>query len=106
MHIGEPITPKRSLGALRKNSKTKPKSPDLTGTIKLQRHTIETIAKQFDKTESEEVVANLAAWGNHDSQGSYITIEVSPKYVRQEQSIPKRNNLMDFLLNDQDEEQV
>ena len=31
MQIDKPIKQKRSLGALRKANKTKPKSPDLTG---------------------------------------------------------------------------
>ena len=31
MHLDKPIKQKLSLGALRKNNKTKPKSPDLTG---------------------------------------------------------------------------
>lgn len=42
---------KRSLGALRKVDKTKPRSPDCTGPIKLQRHTRETFVKQFEQTE-------------------------------------------------------
>ena len=41
---------RRSLGFLRKAEKTKPRSPDLTGTLKLQRHTLEAIAKQFQET--------------------------------------------------------
>jgi len=87
----EPITPKRSLGALRKNSKTKPKSPDLTGQIKLQRHTIETIAKQFERTESDEVVANLAGWENSDHSGQYLTVELSPRYVSQGPKTPRKS---------------
>jgi hypothetical protein len=60
------ITRKRSLGALRKYIKTKPRSPDLTGQIKLQCHLFETIARQF---EDDEVVVNLAGWCNQDFQG-------------------------------------
>jgi hypothetical protein len=36
MHLDKPIKQKLSLGALRKNNKTKPKSPDLTGQMKLR----------------------------------------------------------------------
>jgi hypothetical protein len=43
MQISKVPTHKRSLGALRRASKTKPKSPDLTGQMKLQRHTAATI---------------------------------------------------------------
>ena len=35
MYIDKPIKQKRSLGALRKANKTKPKSPDLTGQIEV-----------------------------------------------------------------------
>jgi hypothetical protein len=101
----QPITQKRSLGALRKNPKTKPRSPDLTGQIRLQRHTMEVIVKQFRETESEEVVANIAGWSNRDSHGAYLTVELSPKYVPQEEPIPKTNNL-DFLFNDPEEEHI
>ena len=47
MHINETFKGKRSLGALRKANKTKPKSPDLTGQMKLQRHTAAILVKQF-----------------------------------------------------------
>jgi len=43
-----------SLGLLRKTEKTKPRSPDLTGTLKLQRHTLEVIIKQFQETDADE----------------------------------------------------
>jgi hypothetical protein len=101
MDYEEPVTPKRSLGALRKANKSKPKSPDMTGTIKLQRHTIEIIVKQFERTESDEVVANLAGWGNFDHSGQYLTVELSPKYVSQEPKTPRKSNL-DFLFNDEE----
>ncbi len=47
MAFDESIPAKRSLRSLRKVTKTKDRSPDFTGTIKIQRHTFETIAKQF-----------------------------------------------------------
>jgi hypothetical protein len=101
MDIDEPITHKRSLGALRKATKTKPRSPDLTGQIKLQRHTIQTIARQIEGTESDEIIANLAGWGNSDHSGQYLTVELSPKYVSQEPKTPRKSNL-DFLFIDQE----
>ena len=45
MECDEPSIRKRSLGALRKATKKKPKSPDLIGTMRLQRHTIQAILK-------------------------------------------------------------
>src|SRR4029079_1205764 len=51
MYIDKPVKPKRSLGALRKVSKTKPKSPDLTGQMKLQRYTAAAIVEEFSQDE-------------------------------------------------------
>jgi hypothetical protein len=60
MHLDKPIKQKLSLGVLRKNNKTKPKSPDLTGQMKLQRHTAAAIVEKFSHDDIEEVVCNLA----------------------------------------------
>jgi hypothetical protein len=88
MNFEELDTKKRSLGALRKAPETKSRSPDLAGQLSLQRHTMEAIAKQFEGTNGEEVVCCLAGWINQDSSGQYLTVELSPKYVRRELSNP------------------
>ena len=102
MDVEGPTTQKRSLGALRKNTKAKSRSPDLAGQLSLQRHTMEAIAKQFEETNGEEVVCCLAGWTNHDANGPYLTIELSPKYVRRE-SRPTQHRNLSWLL-DQHEE--
>jgi hypothetical protein len=56
MYLDKPVKQKRSLGALRKAYKTKPKSPDLTGQMKLQRHTAAAIVDQFSHDGIEEVI--------------------------------------------------
>jgi hypothetical protein len=81
MDMQDQLTPKRSLGTLRKAEKTKPRSPDLVGQSRLQRHTMATIAKQFKETEDEEIACCIAGWRNADHQGSYLTVELSPRYV-------------------------
>jgi hypothetical protein len=82
MNYKEPTSPKRSLGALFRNNKTKPRSPDFTGKLRLQRLTFEAFQQQFSETEDDEMVCNIAAWVNHDAKGDkYLTIEISPKYV-------------------------
>ena len=81
MYIDKPIKQKRSLGALRKANKTKPKSPDLTGEMKLQRHTAAAIVEQFGHDDIEEVVCNIAGWRNQDYNGAYLTVELSPRFV-------------------------
>ncbi len=75
MTFDEPIPAKRSIGSLRKATKTKDRSPDFTGTMKLQRHTLETIAKQFKETNAEETDCCLAGWRNEDKNGPYLSVE-------------------------------
>lgn len=81
MHIDKPVKQKRSLGALRKANKTKPKSPDLTGQMTLQRHTAAAIVERFSRDDIDEVVCNIAGWRNQDYNGSYLTVELSPRFV-------------------------
>ena len=82
MTFDEPTPAKRSLGSLRKATKTKDRSPDFTGTLKLQRHTLETIAKQFKETDADEIECCLAGWRNSDPNGhQYLSVELLPKYV-------------------------
>jgi hypothetical protein len=93
---------KRSLGALRRASKTKTLSPDLTGPMRLQRHTLDSLVKQFDETDQNELICNLAAWRNQDSNGPYLSVELSPRYVSRkpiEQPCP-----FEFMFDDNQEE--
>jgi hypothetical protein len=55
---------------LRKTNKTKERSPDLIGYRKLQRHSLETFKKQFETADSNEIICNIAAWGNKDDRGA------------------------------------
>ena len=71
---------KRSLGHLRPAPKTKPKSPDCLGLITITRETMEQILEQNDG--DDDIVASLAGWRNTDTDGSYLTIEISPKSQR------------------------
>ena len=88
MYSEDPIKPKRSLGALRKATKTKPKSPDVQGTMKAQRHTIAALVKQLTESQTDEITCNLAGWFNQDSSGQYLTVELSPRYVPREREEP------------------
>ena len=81
-------TPRRSLGSLRKTAKTKAKSPDSQGAMKVQRHTIETLMKQLEDTDADEITANVAGWLNHDHSGKYITVELSPRFIKRQQAEP------------------
>lgn len=68
----------KSLGSLRIQQKTKPRSPELKGIIRIQRHTLEAITDQMDG--DDEVIANLAAWKHHDGNDFYLSVEISPKF--------------------------
>jgi hypothetical protein len=104
MHLNETIKPKRSLGALRKATKTKPKSPDLTGQMRLQRHTAEALVKQFREDGGAEVVCNIAGWKNQDSSGSYLTVELSPRFVAR--TPIERDHIIDSIINDEQENEI
>ena len=73
----------------------------MTGTLRLQRHTAAAILQSFEDSDSDDVVCNIAGWVNQDPEGSYLTIEISPKYVARELRPPKENNL-DFIFNSQE----
>jgi hypothetical protein len=102
MDFDQSITKKRSLGKLRVAQKTKPRSPDMTGTLSLQRHTAVAIVKAFEDSDGDEVTCNIAAWVNQDNEGQYLTIEISPKYVSRE-SLPPKANSLDFIFNGQED---
>ena len=102
MHIDKPIKQKRSLGALRIANKTKPKSPDLTGNMKLQRHTAAAIVEQFSHDGIEEVVCNIAAWRNQDYNSSYLTVELSPRFVAR--APVERDDIIDSIISNSEED--
>jgi hypothetical protein len=101
MYSDETTKPKRSLGALRKTPKSKPKSPDLQGTMKAQRHTIAALVKQLTESRSDEVTCNLAGWFNKDSSGQYLTVELSPRYVARIREDPI--NMFDMFFQEKEE---
>ena len=100
MYLDKPIKQKRSLGNLRKATKTKPRSPDLTGRFTLQRHTAAAIVEQFSHDHAEEVVCNIAGWRNQDYNGSYLTVELSPRFVARAPVEP--DDVIDSIINDKE----
>ena len=103
MQLDKQVKQKRSLGALRKANKTKPKSPDLTGQMKLQRHTAAAIVDQFGHDDIEEVVCNIAGWKNQDYNGPYLTVELSPRFVARTQV--EGDDIIDSIINDNEEDE-
>jgi hypothetical protein len=85
--------PNKSLGALFTSNKSKPKSPDATGQLRLQRHTFEAISLDFHDSDCDEIVCNIAAWRNRDRNGEpYLTIELSPRF----RSAARTNSIFDI----------
>jgi hypothetical protein len=74
----------RSLGKLRPQPTTKPKSPDGAGTICIKRDLLLHLYQQLSQSDDDEIVANIAGWFNEDGSGKYMTIELSVKYPRSE----------------------
>jgi len=102
MQINEVPKQKRSLGALRKANKTKPQSPDLTGQLKLQRHTAAALVEQFSHDRVEEITCNIAGWKNQDRDGLYLTVELSPRFVARKPI--ERDDIIDAIIDDKEEE--
>jgi hypothetical protein len=94
---------KKSLGALRKHQKTKPRSPDATGKLYLQRHTLTEISRQLDEIGGDEISCNIAAWRNNDQRGPYLTVEVSPQFLAYDRRLPN-NDSFDDMFNEDDEQ--
>ena len=101
MQLHKQIKEKRSLGVLRKNNKTKPKSPDLTGQMKLQRHTAAAIFEQFGHDGIEEVVCNIAGWKNQDYSGPYLSVELSPRFVAR--APVEGDDIIDSIIDDKED---
>jgi hypothetical protein len=88
---------------LMKTMKTNERSPELTGHLKLQPRTLAPFNKQFEATNSDEIICNIAAWGNKDDGANYVTIELFRRFVPRSSTRP-RSNLVNFIF-DEDEEQ-
>ena len=102
MHNDNSNSRRRSLGALRKTPKTKPKSPDTQGIMKVQRH-IETIMQQLDDDDSDEVAANIAGWLYSVGSDRYITVELSPRFVKRNQVLQdERINTFEAFFQDKE----
>ena len=90
----------KSLGKLRKNSNAKSRAPVMIGTLRLQRHTA-AIILAFENG-NDEAVCNIAAWVNHDHEGQYLTVEISPKYVTSDPQGQRASPLAFIFDNEED----
>jgi hypothetical protein len=99
--VDNQIHRKKSLGALRPHQKTKPRSPDATGKLHFQRHTLAEISRQLKDAGGDEIICNIAAWKNNDHHGQYLTVEVSPEFVRYEPHTRKPGMFDDIFDDDE-----
>jgi hypothetical protein len=72
----------------------------VTGKLRLQRHTLQAIVRDFKEDGGAEVVCNIAGWKNEDQQGGYLTVEISPRFVPREQRTPKPS-IFDDMFDDE-----
>jgi hypothetical protein len=64
--------------------------------MKLQRHTMEVFLKQFKEQDAAEIESCLAGWINGDTNGQFLSVELSPRYVaRRREATP--SNFEDFI---------
>ena len=72
--------PRKSLGTLYRAEETKPRSPDMTGTLKIQMHTLRELFEFYNNCDSDEIVCPIAAWIHGQPGRQYLVIELSPPY--------------------------
>jgi hypothetical protein len=79
-------TPNRtlSLGTLRPQAKSKDKSPDATGKIYIKRDLLLRLCQELNQSNGDGVLAYLAGWFKGESDGKYMTVQLSTKYDRPE----------------------
>jgi hypothetical protein len=95
----------KSLGSLRAvEEQPTERHPKFLGTMKLQLHTLSYLCKQASEAQSDEAITcNLAGWINHDTNGPFITVELSPKFISKQQNVPTNSNPFIELLGQGDE---
>ena len=70
----------KSMGTLRLNNKTKERSPDLIGTVKMHSHLIHVLLEELDETGEDVVECNIAAWQYRDKEGPLLNLVLSERY--------------------------
>jgi hypothetical protein len=70
----------KSIGILRLNTKTKDRSPDLIGTVKIHYHLIHTLLNKLDESAEDVAECNIAAWQYRDKDGPLLNLQLSERY--------------------------
>lgn len=83
-----PNLPSKSVGTLFPAVKMKPKSPDMTGKIKIQRKFLEDLIEQIRINGAEYAICNIASWAYVDGNKRYMGVELSAFYPPRKQAEP------------------
>jgi hypothetical protein len=73
-------TQSKSLGALFPSKTTKPRSPAMTGKLKILKNTLKEIINTHQEEDGEVFEVNMAGWFNNSDGKMYMTLELSPRY--------------------------
>ena len=87
----------KSLGSLSPSEKTKPRSPDMTGKIKILKETLKEIIDTHREEEGDVFEANLAVWLYNSDGERYMTLELSPRYRPGVQRSAKETTVEEFF---------
>ena len=87
----------KSLGSLSPSEKTKPRSPDMTGKIKILKKTLKEIIDTHREEEGDVFEANLAVWLYNSDGERYMTLELSPRYRSGGQRSAKETTVEEFF---------
>jgi hypothetical protein len=101
-----PNLPSKSVGTLFPAEKTKPKSPDMTGKIKIQRKLLEELIEQIRINGAEYAICNIASWAYVEGKRRYMGVELSPFYPprKQAETASPRPTLDDFFVDGGDDQ--
>jgi hypothetical protein len=86
---------KKSIGKLRPNPQTKPRSPLMIGKIALQRLTLDSYCAEMERTNAGEILVPAAIWANRDQGGIYLSIELSSVFQNGDEA--QSMNIEEFL---------
>ena len=70
----------KSIGTLRLNQKTKDRSPDLIGSVKMHNRLLHALLEGLDETGKDVVECNIAAWQYRDKAGPLLNLQLSERY--------------------------
>jgi hypothetical protein len=87
----------KSLGTLFASKKTKEKSPDMTGKIKILKETLREIINTHREEDGDVFEVNMAGWFNISDGKRYMTLELSPLYRPGVQRSKKDTTVEEFF---------